>query len=225
MAGVSGQIEIMQTVQNALMVLEHPARDLALREMRELKLKPGQEVFAPGDSCNTFLIVKSGSLRVSVMTETGREILLYRVEPGQSCVLTTACLMSGRDYEADCRAETDTEAIVLPKPVFEELLATSEKFRQFVFVSYGLRLHSLISLIQETAIRHIDRKLARLLVARSEKSVVLMTHQAVAEELNTAREVVSRLLSDFAHRGWVKLERGRIHLLDQKALEHFEAGV
>ena len=204
----------------ALAVLERPARELALREMRLVRLEAGQRAFMQGDGCSNYLIVKSGSVRVSVTTETGREIVLYHVGAGQTCVLTVACLMSGQEYDAEGVAESDTEAYILPKPVFDELLATSPQFRQYVFSSYGQRIHSLIGLVQEIAVKHVDRRLARLLIARAESDMVTLTHQAIATELSTAREVVSRLLGDFAERGWVQIERGKVKLLRPLELEN-----
>ncbi len=209
----------------ALELLKSGARDLLRREIRSLKVQAGSRVFGVGDSCSNYLLLKSGSIRVSVFTESGREILLYKVEPGETCVLTVSCLMTGGAYEAEGIVETDAEAYVLPKPVFDELLASSPEFRTYVFSSYGERMHTLISLVQEISMRHVDRKLARLLVARREGGIVSMTHQAIATELNTAREVVSRLLNDFEDRGWLRLARGRIHVQEETALEIYASQV
>lgn len=205
----------------ALSKLESEAQALISRSMRPLQLASGQRVFSPGDSASNYLMVKSGSVRVSVVTEEGREIMLYHVEPGQTCVLTTSCLLSGAEYGAEAVAESQTEAIILPKPAFEQLLAISPKFRQFVFSSYGDRLHSLIALVQEITARKLDRKLARFLLERAEAGVVSLTHEKMANELNTAREVVTRLLNDFAVRGWISLARGRVTVADTEALETY----
>lgn len=207
----------------ALASLEDAARDLILRQMQPLALKAGDHAFRPGSSCSNYLMVKSGSVKVSVTTESGREIILYRVQAGETCVLTSACLMSGADYDAEAVAERDSEAIILPKRAFEELLATSPRFRQFVFSTYGERLQSLIALVQEIAVKHVDRRLARLLVASAKAGVIETTHQALATDLNTAREVVTRLLNDFAEKGWVELARGRVTVHEPQALEAFAA--
>lgn len=207
----------------ALASLEDAARDLILRQMQPLALKAGDHAFRPGSSCSNYLMVKSGSVKVSVTTESGREIVLYRVQAGETCVLTSACLMSGADYDAEAVAERDSEAIILPKRAFEELLATSPRFRQFVFSTYGERLQSLIALVQEIAVKHVDRRLARLLVASAKAGVIETTHQALANDLNTAREVVTRLLNDFAEKGWVELARGRVTVHEPQALEAFAA--
>lgn len=209
----------------ALARLEGDAKALMARAMSTLRLEPGTRVFQQGDRASNYLMVKEGSVRVSVTTEQGREIVLYRVEPGQTCVLTSAGLLSGAEYEAEAVAETATEAIILPKPAFDELMATSARFRQFVFSSYGDRLHALIGLVQEITTRQVDRKLARYLVEQADGVTLATTHQAIAAELNTAREVVTRLLHDFAGRGWVAVARGRITLLNVDALADYAGAV
>jgi CRP/FNR family transcriptional regulator, anaerobic regulatory protein len=209
----------------ALAVLQNPARDIVQRQMRMLHLKQGQRVFAAGDVCRNYLIVKSGMVRVSVVADTGRELILYHVGPGETCVLTAACLMSGTEYEAEGTAECDTDAYILPKSVFDEVMTVSPEFRQFVFSSFGERLHTLIALVQEITVKHVDRRLAKLLLVRAENGVLAMTHQSIAQELNSAREVVTRLLNDFAGRGWVSLERGKVILHNVEALQAIHQAV
>jgi CRP/FNR family transcriptional regulator, anaerobic regulatory protein len=205
----------------ALARLEEGAKALIVRQMHPLHLKAGSFAFRAGDTCLNYIVVKSGSVRVSVTTEAGREIVLYRVQDGETCVLTTAGLLSGGRYDAEAVAEVDTDAIILPKPAFDELVASSPGFRHFVFSAYGQRLQSLISLVQEVTVRHVDRRLARYLLRVAQGGLVAATHQAIAYELNTAREVVTRLLHDFAEKGWLQVSRGRIVLQDEAALEHF----
>jgi CRP/FNR family transcriptional regulator len=197
----------------------------ALPGAQPVLLKAGQQVFAPGAPCLNYLVVKAGSVRVSTMTEGGREVVLYRVGPGEACVLTTTCLLNARDYDAYGVAETDVEAVALPKPQFDAMLASSAAFRRFVFAQFGERLKELVVLVQEVADRQVDRRLARFLAERAGEGVVQMTHQALAAELGTAREVVSRLLKDFAARGLVDIERGRIVIRDGMALSRLQGGL
>ena len=187
---------------------------------RRVQLAGGQGVFHPGDPCGAFLVVTAGSVRVSTVTESGRELLLYRVGPGQTCVLTTAALLAQGDYDAEGLAEADTEALAIPRPLFEELLASSPVFRSFVFSSYGERLRDLIGLVQEVSQRHVDRRLARFLAERAD-APIMMTHQEIAAELGTAREVVSRLLKQFAGDGLVAIERRHILVVDSGRLRQF----
>jgi CRP/FNR family transcriptional regulator, anaerobic regulatory protein len=209
----------------ALAQLEDAAKALIIQNMQPLSLKAGQRLFRPSDSCANYLMVKSGSIKVMVTTESGREIVLYRVHDGETCVLTSACLLSGATYDAEGVAEIDTEAIILPRRAFAALLDTSPRFRQFVFSSYGIRLNHLIGLVQEIAVKQVDKRLARYLVATAINGVVAATHHAIAGELNTVREVVTRLLNEFATQGWVELSRGHILVRDGEALEQFASAV
>ncbi len=192
---------------HALPGLEPMAGRLLEDGARLVHLKAGQSVFQPGQACSAFLVVKSGSVRVSTVTETGRELLLYRVGEDETCVLTTACLLSSADYDAEGVTEADTDALAIPKPLFEALLESSAGFRRFVFSSYGERLRDLIALVQEVSHRHLDRRLARYLLEKARDGAISATHQEIATELGTAREVVSRLLKQFETDGIVALER------------------
>jgi CRP/FNR family transcriptional regulator len=198
--------------------LEADAAAALSREARQVRLGTGGRVFAPGQACSVFLVVTAGSVRVSTAMESGRELVLYRVGPGETCVLTTACLMSSSDYDAEGIAETDVEALAIPKPVFEKFLADSPAFRRFVFSSYGGRLRDLIGLVHEVSQRHVDRRLARFLGERGTERLA-MTHREIAAELGTAREVVSRLLKQFEAEGLVRLDRRQIMVADPGGLQ------
>ena len=172
-------------------------------------LRQGKTHFALGDVASNYLVVKSGSVRVVVTTEQGREIVLYHVEQGQTCVLTTSCLLSGSAYDAEAVADVDTEAIILPKAAFEEIMAAFAQIPAVrVFLLWRQACTPLSGLCRKVAIKHVDRRLARLLVQRAQDGVVAATHQALAQELNTAREVVTRLLNDFSEQGWLETARG-----------------
>lgn len=204
--------------------LEEEARALIGAGARQLRIPGGQRVFRPGQPCEAFLVVTAGSVKVSTVTDSGRELLLYRVGPGQTCVLTTGALLARADYDAEGQAETETEALAVPMPVFEKLLAVSPAFRAFVFSSYGERLRDLICLVQEVSQRQVDRRLARFLADRA-SAPVEMTHQEIAAELGTAREVVSRLLKQFAAAGLVEIERRHIVVADAAGLSRLAQGV
>jgi CRP/FNR family transcriptional regulator len=204
--------------------LEAQARSRVAGSAGRVRIAGGQKAFSPGQPCAAFLVVKAGSVKVSTVTESGRELLLYRVGPGQTCVLTTAALLAHADYDAEGLAETDTEALAIPRPLFEELLASSPAFRQFVFSSYGERLRDLIGLVQEVSQRHVDRRLARFLAERAGQPIE-MTHQEIAAELGTAREVVSRLLKQFAGEGLVAIERRHIVVADAARLSRLAQAV
>ena len=180
----------------------------------------GTVIFRSGSTCENYLLVMDGSVRVQMVSENGREIVLYRVENGQTCVLTTSCLMTNNDYSAEGVTETEVSAVMVPSTAFHELMSCSDIFRSFVFASYGTRLSDLLVLIDEVAFRRIDVRLARFLVESADgRRHLQTTHQKLAVELGSAREVVSRQLKEFERHGWLRVSRGRIDIIAADALE------
>jgi CRP/FNR family transcriptional regulator len=201
----------------ALAGLDRAARR-RLAAARRATVPAGEVVFREGDACSHYLMVLAGSVRVQMVSEQGREIVLYRVGGGQTCVLTTACLMGGQAYNAQGVVESEVTALMLPAAAFRDLVAESAGFRDFVFSAYGTRLSDLLLLVEEVAFRRVDARLAALLLARSEAGGMAVTHQGLAVELGTAREVISRQLKEFERRGWVRLGRGRVAVVRPEAL-------
>ncbi len=179
----------------------------------------GAVLFRAGDRCHTFLMVLDGSVRVQMTAENGREIVLYRVARGETCIVTTACLLTQADYSAEAVAESDLDGVALAAGPFHDLVARSAVFRNFVFASFGTRLTGMMALVEEVAFGRVDLRLARVLLDhRDADGGLTITHQALAVELGTAREVVSRQLKEFERRGLLTLSRGRIDLRDAAAL-------
>lgn len=192
------------------------------RAGRIVRAPKGARVFGPGQSPQGYLLVVSGDIRVSQISESGREIVLFRVQPGESCALTTACLLGGDSYNAEAIAETDVEAVAIPRAAFDDLIARSQAFRQLVFAAFSHRLTNLLSLVDEIAFHRLDARLAhKLLELAGAGSEVAMTHQQLAIELGTAREVVSRQLNELQRRGCVSASRGSVTIIDRAALEGF----
>lgn len=180
----------------------------------------GTQVFGPGQSADNLLLLLEGTVRVQQRSETGREVFLYRVHAGESCVLTTACMLAFEKYSADGIAETDVRAVAIPRETFDRLVAKSPVFRQFVFTAYSRRITDLFSLIDDIVFQRMDVRLAsRLLELADDGGVVHATHAFLATELGTAREVISRTLSEFQRRGWVEQLRGEVHLIGRAGLE------
>ncbi len=192
---------------------------------RSLAVPAGTVLFRDGSECLNYVLVLSGSIRVHKMSEGGREIVLYRVEHGQSCVLTTNCLIAHESYGAEGIAETPVDLVILPATTFRSLLGKSEGFRDFVFSAYAARISDLLMLIEEVAFGRIDVRLASWLAERAGPGRIKATHQDIAMELGTAREVVSRQLKDFERRTWVSLARGSVEILDADALAKLGQGV
>jgi CRP/FNR family transcriptional regulator len=184
-----------------------------------MRLPKGSRVFGPGQTPSGYVLLLEGDIRVSQVSESGREIVLYRVMPGESCALTTACLLGGENYNAEAVAETAIEAVAIPRARFDELISSSAAFRQFVFAAFSQRLSDLFKLVDEVAFQRIDVRLAhKLLELAGEGSDLAMTHQQLATELGTAREVISRQVHELQRRGWIVSGRGIIKLVDRQAL-------
>lgn len=175
-----------------------------------------QTIFQKGTYCHTLDLVVSGSVRVFIPGGNGREVLLYRVEPGELCVVSCSCLLGKTPYPASGVAETSVIAVRLSQVLLDQLLA-HPPFRSAVFHLFGDRLHSLLSLVEAVTFLKLDQRLAALLLRK--EAVISLTHQQLADELGSVREIVSRLLRQFADHGWLKLGRERIEILDREALE------
>lgn len=202
--------------------LEPAVRDTLIARARHAHVPAGTLIFGPGHEANDLLLLIEGTVRVQQTSESGREIVLYRVHGGESCVMTTACLLAYQDYSAEGIAETDVEAVMIPRAVFDEMMAASPSFRNFVFSAYSKRITDLFLVIDEIAFQRMDLRLAQKLLELSRGSeVVKATHQQLAVELGTAREVISRQLQEFQRRGWIAQSRGTIALKEAGALRAF----
>ena len=187
--------------------------------VREISLPANTTAFHQGDNCANYLLVVEGSIKVLARSESGREIVLYRVQRGGSCVLTTSCLLSNSRYPAEGITESPVQALAIPAEIFHQGLAESEAFRQFVFNAYGQRLAEVIALVAEISFGQLSRRLARYILQHATGNALATTHQALATELGSAREVISRQLKDFEQRGWIVQQRGQIKLRDPDGLK------
>jgi len=188
-------------------------RTSSAKAMR-MQVKRGSVLFRDGDACNGYVLVVNGAIRVQKIDPQGHEIVLYRVEEGQSCMLTTTCLLANQHYPAEGVAETDVDLVILPLDAFDAALSESPGFRHFVMANIGHRISDLMLLLEDVAFGRKDVRLAAFLLKHAAKNDVLeLTHRQLAVELGTAREVVSRLIKDFERKGMVKLGRNKITLL------------
>jgi len=186
------------------------------------QLKKGDIAYQPGWSCDAFLMCLTGQTRIFKRSESGREILLYRVEAGQTCVLTTSCLLAGTPFPAESIAEQDTSLAALPIHVFRSLMEESVAFRRFVLDNYGDLLANLIVLVDEIAFSNIDIRLARGLIKMADdEGIVHKTHQQLAQDLGSVREVISRHLREWERQGIIGVTRGQIQLLNTAALNEY----
>lgn len=194
-----------------------PGRREAMLGALQLRQAPaGTVMFDAHQPCSGFPLLLEGRVRVSKMAPNGREIVLYRVEPGEGCILSGGCLLGHSDYSARGIAEQDVTLLSIPPLLFQELVVSFPAFREFVFGMYGARLAEVMELVEEVAFRKLDARLAQLLIHQG--PVLTRTQQGLADELGSVREVVSRVLRSFEERGWIRLERERITVTDARAL-------
>lgn len=191
-------------------------RSAVADDMRRVAAPAGYVLFDLDSACTMFLLLFAGAIRVIKPAATGREILLYRLEPGDSCVLTASCLLGHATYSARGVVDSDLVGYTISQAMFQRLLAESALFREFIFRYFAERVTDLMQLVEEIAFGGMDQRLANYLLERGPQ--IETTHQVIADELGTAREVVSRRLKQLEARKYVQLERGQIVLLDEAGL-------
>jgi CRP/FNR family transcriptional regulator len=203
-----------------LFSLEAAEQELLLNTSLVMAVEKNTVVFGPGKTPDHLLLLLGGTVRVEQLSAQGREMVLYRVHAGESCVMTSACMLAFENYSAQGIAETGVEAVAIPLKTFDQLVAASTRFRQFVFTAYSKRIVELFHVIEEVAFQRVDVRLAEKILELTENTMTLqLTHQQLAAELGTAREVISRQLSEFQRRHWIKQSRGAIEILDLPGLE------
>ena len=183
--------------------------------LQTVSVPAGSVVFDDHQPCRGFPFVLAGSIRVAKLSPSGRELPLYRVLAGESCIISSSCLLGHADYNARGVAEGPTTLALLPRPLFDEMLGEAV-FRDFVFALFSERMAELMQLVEEVAFRKLDQRLAALLLGKGR--VVHATHQQLADELGSVREMVSRLLKGFTEQGLVKLGREQVEVLDAAGL-------
>ncbi len=183
-------------------------------------LPKGQHVCHEGSNCSHLAILLNGTARVYKLGENGKEITLYRVGPGESCILTASCILSHIPFPAFAICETDVEAAVVPASDVRRWLSESSAWQDYIFGLVATRLSNIINVVEDVVFRRMDKRIADHLCNRMDKTghVLLVTHQEIASELGTSREVVSRILKEFELDGMIKVTRGSIELLDPEKL-------
>jgi CRP/FNR family transcriptional regulator len=208
--------------RQALPQLDASADDLT-RELLDasniISVPAHNSVFRQGDRCKNYLIVLDGRVKVFTRSENGREIVLYRLSNGDSCVLTTSCLFGKKRYPAEGVTETPLTALAIPSEKFDKAIQDSSVFREIVFSAFSTHLSELIALVEEVAFGKIEVRLAKhLLDHRDDQNTLSSTHQNISTELGSAREVISRQLKEMESKGYIKINRGQINILDISAL-------
>jgi CRP/FNR family transcriptional regulator len=187
-----------------------------LATMRFRDMEAGTTILREGQVCAGIPFVLSGAIRVFKTAESGREISLYRVEGGQSCILSLGCGSGIASFPASVVAEKRTEAAFIPRELVMKLFAEGPSFRDWVLDEYARRMAEVMELVEEVAFRKVDERLAQWLAERGAEApggLVTATHQELADQVGTSREVVSRILKDWEDRGAVEIQRGSLRLL------------
>lgn len=185
-----------------------------------LSVPRGTTLFAPGQECAGFVVVHAGTVRVTLTAENGREIILYRVRPGDICLQTFGCLVQQVPYAAQGVAETEVELEIVPAGIFEQRVASDTAFRRQLFTAVAARFADMEQLVEDVALTGLSARLARsLLRLRDPDGVIETTHEALATEIGSGRAAVSRELAAFARAGLVELGRGQVRVLDARRLD------
>lgn len=179
---------------------------------RMTSFPPGMRIYSEGDACSAIAFVLSGGIRVYKTGENGREITLYEIGPGETCILNASCILSGTSYPAYALTVSAGSILLVPSHDFRRMVAEHEEMKDFVFSLLTQRLSSVMELVEEVAFGRMDERLMDYLVEKSEDNRLETTHQKIANDLGTSREVVSRLLKDFERRKQVSLSRNSITL-------------
>ncbi len=174
-------------------------------------------IFFEGDECRNLALILSGTARVYKPAESGKEITLYRLGSGDSCILTASCIFSQSQFPAVAVAEEDIEAVVVPSATFRKWINLYEVWRDFVFNLLSKRLSEVMATVEEVAFRRMDIRIAEFLVnlSATQSVGIKITHQDIASELGTSREVVSRILKHFEYDNLIALGRGEITVRDR----------
>jgi CRP/FNR family transcriptional regulator, anaerobic regulatory protein len=197
------------------------SREAFLAQAVRKSLENKQVLVHDGNECSSLPFVLEGTLRVFKTSETGKELTLYRIERGESCILTATCILNGTSFPAIAEAEGSTDVLLAPARLLVRFVEEYTEWRRFVFGLYSKRLEIVLSLVEEVAFHHIDSRIAAHLLkfAEGEQNVVSRTHAEIASELGTSREVVTRILRDFEAEGMIQTLRGKIKIIGTSDLE------
>lgn len=192
-----------------------------LESASQITLQKGTRIFTAGDPCRAFYYLLEGSIRVNLLSRSGKSIMLYRFGANETCILTSCCLMSGDDYAAEAYAEEDIKALMLSHDEFQTQLAHSAEFREIVFAAFSHRLAGIMNKLDDVAFSSLDARLAhRLIEIGGEKTTLSITHEQLALDLGSAREVISRRLALWEKDGLIHRDRGEIKLLEPALIKN-----
>ena len=176
-------------------------------------LSKGDSLYFEGDQCQGIGFLLSGEIRVFKIGEIGREITLYEIFPGETCILNASCLLSSQRYPANAAATADGTILFIPADFFMGMMSASAIMRDFIFSLFSRRFNEIIELLEEVTFGKLNERLSEYLIEKSCNDLLLTSHQKIANDLGTSREVISRLLKDFERKGQVALSRNQVRII------------
>jgi CRP/FNR family transcriptional regulator, anaerobic regulatory protein len=217
------ETEHYQRIAQVMPFLKRVDSEIA-REFRQAayytRIGVGKDIFVEGDAVQAIALMLSGNVRVYKIGENGREITLYRFGLGESCILTANAILNQQTFPAVALVESEAEAIMIPAETFRDWIRRYDEWRAFLFDLLSQRLASTMALVDEVVFHRMDARISALLLRRADRgSILQITHQEIAAELGTSREVVSRILEGFDSAGLISSSRGQIEIVDAEGLE------
>ncbi len=214
--------EFLTQIQQAAPEVQGEFEKYALRK----KVEKGEILSVEGGSCGYIPLVERGLIRVFKIGSSGREVTLYRIGPGESCILTVSCALTNKEFPAVAKVEKEGEIFLIPSPIFKDWLERFAFWKKYVFELLSKRLLSILEKLDDISFRRLDGRVAEFLLNHlSENSrIVHTTHQEIARELGSSREVISRILKDLEKERVITLHRGKIEILNPAALRRLVNG-
>jgi CRP/FNR family transcriptional regulator, anaerobic regulatory protein len=191
-----------------------------LDQLIHVDVKTGHTILSEGDCCHTVAFVYSGEMKITKINKNGREVNLYKVSPGQTCILTVTSTLSNQPYPAYAIASQDTKLFLIEKRLFMALLRRNDDLQKLINQTTADRFINLMGLFDDLFFRRIDERVVDFLLENlhDDQSSLPMTHEEIAAELGTSREVVSRVMKHLEKAGCIRLARGKVWMLSREKL-------
>ena len=190
------------------------------RTAHQVHFKKGTNIH-DGNECTGVILVKTGSLRLYILSEDGKEITLYRIFPGEMCMLSASCVLETVTFDVFVDSEENSDCVVIGGCIFEDLSRRMSEVKIFALETALARFSDVMWVMQQILFMSMDKRLAIFLIDESSKrgsDVITLTHEQIAKYMGSAREVVSRMLKYFSSEEIVEVSRGGIRILDKKRL-------
>ena len=202
-------------------LLTEQERDTVQQSAMVRRYEKGALIHDGGSECLGLLLVLSGEIRTYLLSDEGREVTLFRLYPGELCVLSASCVISQITFDTQMTAQQETEVLIIPAGLVAALTEQNLSVRCFLYELATQRFSDVMWAMQQILFKGLDRRLAEFLLseaARTGSDTICMTHEQLAQHISSAREAVARMLKTFSEEGLVELKRGVITLRDKDGL-------